>query len=231
MQSMRLPSPGSLRSGVRWAGAVSVSLLLSACTTLSLSTADALRLGSFGSSDDEPTPEAVAASPYYQAMATTSAGSAVLILGNLDGAREAWYSASQEAVFIEHGRVVKTAGLPQNLDALRVGGQDPFVAGLHRLSGPVEYRRQEDWSPNYRYGVEVTARLVPAGEETVRILGTAHRLLRVDERISAPAARYEAQNRYWVDPSDGFVWKSRQSILAGTTIELVQLKPYRGGAL
>nr|WP_257644077.1 YjbF family lipoprotein [Luteimonas salinisoli] len=203
------------------------ALLASACTTLSLSNvasiAHAIRAG-----DAEPTAEEVAAAPYYQLQASTAAGTAVLVLGNVDGSRELWYGAPPTLLAIEHGRVVRTAGLEQNLDALRPPDEDPFVRGLHRLDAPVSYRRVEDWSPGYRYGVAVDARLSPAGVETVEILGTPRRLLRIDERVESAAAGLAASNRYWVDPEDGFVWASEQTVAPGQSIRLVQLRPYRG---
>jgi len=76
--------------------------------------------------------------------------------------------------------------------------------------------------------VTATSTLVPDGLREVTILGRAHRLLLVEEHIQAPAIGFAATNRYWVDPSDGFVWKSRQTIPGGETVTLTQLRPYRG---
>ena len=175
----------------------------------------------------EPTATGVAAKLYYQLEAISPQGSAVLILGNLDGHREAWYGTHQVVVFIEHGRVVQTVGLTQNLDGLQLPAIDPFARGLQTLTTPVDYSFDADWSPGYRYGVHVDARLIPAGSEQITILGTTHQVLRVDEQISAPAAQYRAINHYWVDPQDGFVWKSEQQVVPGLTLKLLQLRPYR----
>jgi hypothetical protein len=197
------------------------------CTDLSRSSIDAMKLAVHGSPSVDPSAAEVAAKPYYQLEATSPQGSAVLILGNLDGHREAWYGTHQAVVFIEHGRVVQTVGLSQNLDGLQLPANDPFVRGLQTLTAPIEYSRGEDWSPGYRYGVLVDARLSPAGSEQITILGTTHQVLRVDEQLSAPAAHYRATNHYWVDPQDGFVWKSEQQVVPGLTLKLLQLRPYR----
>jgi hypothetical protein len=74
----------------------------------------------------------------------------------------------------------------------------------------------------------VHVHLVPAGTTRIAILGQARTVLRVDEQLDAPVADYRATNHYWVDPDDGFVWKSEQQIAPGLTITLVQLRPYRG---
>lgn len=197
------------------------------CTDLSRSSADAVRMATHRHPQLALTAAEVNAKPFFQLEASGPDGSAVLILGNLDGQREAWYGAHETIVFIEHGRVVQTAGLKQNLDGLQLPANDPFIRGLHTITTPVDYRRSEDWSPDYRYDVQVDARLIPAGREQISILGTTHEVLRVDEQINAPAAHYRATNHYWVDPQDGFVWKSEQQVTPGLTLKFVQLRPYR----
>jgi hypothetical protein len=160
-------------------------------------------------------------------LASTPEGDALLVLGNVDGGREAWYGANGVIVFVEHGRIVKTAGLKQNLDNSLPPASDPFVTGLHRLTSPTQYVRVEDWTPGYRFGVQVRAHLVAAGPDTIEILGATHQVVRVEERVEAAEAGFSARNLYWVDPRDGFVWKSEQTVAPGQSITLLQLRPYR----
>ncbi|WP_254425004.1 YjbF family lipoprotein [Rhodanobacter sp. B04] len=194
---------------------------------MSRSSVDTMKLAVQRHPHVEPTAAEVAAKPYYQMQATSPDGSAVLILGNLDGQRQAWYGTHQVVVFLEHGRIVQTAGLHQNLDGLQLPANDPFARGLQTLTAPVDYSYTQDWSPGYRYGVHVDARLIPAGTEQISILGTTHQVLRVDERINAPAAHDRTINHYWVDPQDGFIWKSEQQVAPGLILQLLQLHPYR----
>jgi hypothetical protein len=200
---------------------------LHGCSELSRSSVSAMKLAMHGQPKVQPTAAEVAAKPFYQLQATSPDGSAVLILGNLDGQRQAWYGNHGAVVFIEHGRVVQTTGLSQNLDDLQLPADDPFARGLQMLSTPVTYRVIKDWSPGYRYGVPVDATLILAGHEQINILDTTHDVLRVDEQLSAPAMHYHATNHYWVDPHDGFIWKSEQQVAPGLTLQLVQLRPYR----
>lgn len=189
---------------------------------------DAVKLTIKNHRDQTPTAAEVAARPYYQLAASTRDGQAVLILGNVDGAREDWYGNHHVLLFLEHGQLVGTAGLPQNLDGLRQSADNPFTRGLQHLSAPVEYTYTVDWSPGYRYGVAVHSRLIPAGSTQLDILGQAHEVLRIDEELDAPAAGWRATNHYWVDPADGFVWKSVQQVAPGLPITLMELRPYRG---
>ncbi|MBM7123998.1 YjbF family lipoprotein [Dyella flava] len=176
-----------------------------------------------------PTLEQVNANPYAQLeVQTAQEGQVVLVLGNVDGTREVWYGNPHVAVFTEHGRVVQTVGFNHDLDGLHAPADDPFVRGLQMLAVPTDYIRTEDWAPGYRYGVIVNARLVPAGRTQITILGVPHTVLRVDEELSAPAAGYRATNHYWVDPGNGFVWKSEQHVSPELTLTLTVLRPYRG---
>lgn len=174
-----------------------------------------------------PTPAKVAALPYAQLGVTSKAVSAVLVLGYVDHGRLAWYSSNQEILFTRHGVVVKTWSLQPDILATHLPADSPFVTGLERLTGPVTTTRTLDL-PDYRYGVVATSELAPAGARDVTILGKVHRLLRVDEHIRAPSIGFAADNRYWVDPANGFVWKSRQTLPGGQTLTLTVLKPYGG---
>lgn len=203
-------------------------LAASSCSTLSDASVDTLGLLVHGNkSNASPTPASVAAKPYYQLEVRSKAGTAVLILGNLDHGREAWYDATGGILFLRHGILVKTWRMRPDIVTTRLPADSPFRTGLQHLQTPVQTTRSLDL-PGYRYGVTATSMLTPAGMHDVSILGTVHRLLRIDEHMSAPSVGFEADNRYWVDPTDGFVWKSRQTIPGGLTLTLTELKPYRG---
>jgi hypothetical protein len=198
------------------------------CTTLSSTSVETAKLVVNSYFPKAPTLEQVTANPYAQLEIQTAQGQAVLVLGNVDGTREAWYGNPHVVVFLDHGRVVQTVGLDHGLDGLHASANDPFIRGLQTLTAPMDYVRTEDWSPGYRYGVIVDARLVPAGRTEITILGTPHTVLRVDEQLSAPAAGYHATNHYWVDPRNGYVWKSEQHVTPQLTLTLTALRPYLG---
>jgi hypothetical protein len=211
------------------ASCATTSALLAGCSSVSYSTVDTVRLAWQGSSQLAPTADQVQAKPYFQLHAITARGNAVLILGNVVGSRQYWYGADGVALVLEHGRVVQTMGLPQNLDRSRIEPiADPFAHGLQTFATTIAYERIDDWSPGYRYGVPVHAELKPSGDTRIDILGSSHHVVLVTEVVSAQAARYRASNRYWVDPADGFVWMSEQQVMPGVRIKLVQLRPYRG---
>ena len=207
-----------------------VALLLGGCTTVSMGSIDALKQAVDGRSAVHPTVASVAAQPYFQLQVSSHDGEAVLILASAQGARLGWYGPDGQAVFLRHGLLVKTLGLTRNLDAVLLPQEDPFAVGLQHLQQPLTYTRVMDWSPGYRYGVQAQAQLRPKGMEDVEILGTVHHLRRIDERVRSTEAGLDVVNHYWVDPVDGFIWKSRQYAAPDLPLELIQLRPYRESA-
>lgn len=169
----------------------------------------------------------VEAKPFFQLEVKTRFGTGLMILGNVDHGRESWYDSSGKILFLEHGLVVKTLGFPEDVLDTRWPDDSPFVTGLQHLREPLTASRQVDLD-GYRFGVEETSRWVPEGEAEIDILGTRHRLLRVTEQVSASDGR-RSLNRYWVDPADGFIWKSEQTLPGGLVLTLTSLKPYKGG--
>jgi hypothetical protein len=203
---------------------------LPGCTTVSGSIGGTVGLFAREHLAHMPGAAAVAAIPYPQMYVRTPSGQGVFVLGNLDGQREAWYGREGVVLFLRHGEVVMTAGLPDNLAGVLQPAGTPFAHGLQHLSAPAAWTRSEDFSPGYRYGVPVTVRLRPRGETTLAILGKVHRVIEIEQDLDAPAAHWHATNRYWVDARNGLVWKSVQQVAPGETLTLVLLKPYAGDA-
>lgn len=220
-----------LRATLPRAACVLVGLAaLTGCTTLSRSIGGTVGLYAHQHHTRMPSAAAVAAIPYPQMYVRTPRGQGVFVLGNLDGQREAWYGREGVVLFLRHGEVVMTTGLPDDLAGLQQPAGNPFARGLQNLSAPASYTRSEDFSPGYRYGVPVTVRLLPRGETTLSILGQVHRVVEIEQDLDAPAAHWHARNRYWVDAHSGQVWKSVQQVAPGETLTLVLLKPYAGAA-
>lgn len=178
----------------------------------------------------EPTAASVQAKPFFQLRAVSPDGQAVMNLGGDENGFQGWYGNGGDAIFLEHGQIVRTIGLRQNLDDSRWPDANPFAAGLQTLGASFDGERIIDWSPGYRYGLSEKEHLTVAGMEDVTILGTIHHLRRIDERVSVPAVGFTAENHYWVDPADGFVWKSQQVVAPGLRLDLTELKPYRKNA-
>ncbi|HEY2344295.1 MAG TPA: YjbF family lipoprotein [Xanthomonadaceae bacterium] len=213
----------------RHAATAILAVLLAGCSSIYGENLNAVRTALHGQQQVAPTAESVAAKPYFQLLAISPDGKGLMILGGVEGDLQGWYGHSGEGLFLDHGLVVRTIGLRQNLDDTHWSSGSPFAGGLQTLGPGFEGDRVVDWSPGYRYGITEHVRLVPARMEDVNILGTIHHLQRIDEHVSAPEAGFAADNQYWIDPSDGFIWKSHQVIAPGLPLDIVQLRPYRDG--
>ena len=213
------------RASLRLAALAAASWIVAGCTDVSLGSVDTIRQAVGGGTEVHPTAASVAAEPYYQLQVQAPDGDAILLLASVQGDLQGWFGPDGQAVFLRHGVLVKTVGLEANLDHVAFDGGDPFAAGLQHVQAPVAYRRVLDWSPGYRYGISAVVQLEPRDVENVEILGEVHRLRRYDEHVRADG--FDVTNRYWVDPADGFIWKSRQHVAPGQTLELIQLRPYR----
>lgn len=88
----------------------------------------------------------------YLRIQASDAPPALLVLGYEDpdplGPIEVWYSASQEVIKIQHGRIVGTAGLPINWDRVQSPVPPPSWQAVPTTGS--QYQRLRDLSPGYR---------------------------------------------------------------------------------
>src|SRR5262249_48683054 len=65
-----------------------------------------------------------------------SASQTMLLLATTTGRSTVWTSALHTALEIQSGRILRTAGLVQNLSGTSFAGADPLDAGLQNLHAP-----------------------------------------------------------------------------------------------
>lgn len=170
----------------------------------------------------------VDAVPFPQIKVTTVSSEGVMALIRQRGDLQFWVAAGKQVLLVRDGLVVRTVGLGSDLDGTRWTGQSPFQQGLHRVPDGYRSTRQIDLVGGYRMGVTLTSRITRKGIETVEILDKPYALLRVDEDVEAQG--FHAQNRYWVDPDDGFIVQSEQHLTPSLTLTITQLQPARKDA-
>jgi hypothetical protein len=110
------------------------------------------------------------------------------------------------------GRVVKTSGLPENLRGTIFIGADPVALGLHTLQTDQTSVREIDLDLERNYGLVLECELRTIGERKIEITEIEFNTVLVRERCKARTLNWAFTNLFWVDPADGFVWKSRQHI-------------------
>ena len=230
-RATRSPHPAT-RTAFGGAGTVArVALVLamlaaSACSSTSRTALDSMKMLVRGA--EAPAAETVAASPYALLQVDGAGIRGTMWLGYDDDGRLAWHGGRGDVLFTRDGVLAGSRGLRQNVDEIRILGDNPFLRLASLGEAPVTVMRRYDWRDGYRYGVAVEGRLRRRGSERVEILGKERELVHFEEELSGPGVR--GSNHYWADPATGAIWKSRQLVAPGIWVELVLLKPYLGTA-
>lgn len=188
--------------------------------------ADAFKMLINGVPDVPVTRDQIRQIPYATIRAKIGSGQrSVLVLSRYDGPDLHWVSADRVALTTRKGRLVKTAGLPENLKESAFVEDDPVALGLQSLTGPAKLTRLIDIEPGAHYGVPVESELIPEATEAIEILDLTYDTVRVRERGHAPLLDWSFENLYWAERKNGFVWKSVQFITPGLpSVELEVLK-------
>ncbi|HIE4562019.1 YjbF family lipoprotein [Stenotrophomonas sp. C4297] len=200
-----------------------IAVSATGCGVVGRSSVKAVQLAVQGKPDVQPSAEDVARNRYPQIKVNGPAGGAVLVLGAVDGGRQAWYSSERSIVFLRNGLIEATHGGTPELQQMRIIGPNPLL-DLRKVKDGDVVQRRYDLMPDYRFNMKVTGTLHPLGTESVEILGRTRELLHVREELRGDG--WKQQNHYWADPSSGFIWKSRQAIAPDAHLEIIQLKPY-----
>ena len=142
----------------------------------------------------------------------------LVVLGTVDpDHRLTWYTAQKQAITTYGPFIVATAGTEVELRATNFG--PGWTTDPRTLVGKTLEREAV-----VAHGGEATTRLqstfYDAGMKTIKILGTATRLQRIDESVIANG-RTRFVNSYWVDAA-GACHKSRQNSLP--TIQPVNIE-------
>jgi len=89
--------------------------------------------------------------------------------------------------------------------------EDPLSSGWR--GGPARsYLRALDFPEQQLYGVEVESTFELIGEDTITITEIEFDTIVISERCKSRSLNWSFTNRYWLDPADGFVWRSEQMV-------------------
>jgi hypothetical protein len=187
----------------------------------------ALRYGIFGHPAFPIERAAIAKLPYATMRAKIGRGQrSLVVLGRRDGPALHWFSADRVVLVTRAGRLVKTAGLPRNIRATQFRAGDPVDRRLHELRAPVRATRIVDFDDDSGFGMPIDSRFESLGPRVIAILDIDFDTVLVREHNTSRTRRWSFENLYWVDPVDGFVWKSLQHIVRDyPPIEMEILKP------
>ena len=154
------------------------------------------------------TPEVIEKIPYASMTLKIGRGApGLVILESFVDEQETWISADGVYLVIEKGRIIKTAGLFNNLINFRAVDNNFSDLLKSKDSEKLYFYYSYDLPELNNMRVEANRKFIKT--ERTELLGTTKELNLIEERISNNFIGWKETNRYWVD-SDGFVWKSEQ---------------------
>ena len=133
---------------------------------------------------------------------------ALVVLGEVTGDRRyTWYSKERQSITTFGPYITAALGLEVEL-------RNTIFSGGWRLNpldlvGMKLTRSLDIVADKERVQVPLVSTFEAKGLETVEILGTKRQLRRVAETVES-GGRRRHRNEYWIDPSTGRCWKSRQ---------------------
>jgi hypothetical protein len=207
---------------------------LPGCAELPLvvNASEAIGYAIFGSADAEIDNESISQMPYASLSAKIGSGPrSILVLGKKENGHEYWFSADQAVLVTKDGRLIQTAGFPENLKHTAFKGRDPVNRLLHLkkyglANQALQSTRNIDVSMGNRFGIPVRSHYKTIGDREIQIRGIKIKTILVVENNTAFSINWSFNNYYWVDAFDGFIWKSKQHISRNfPPIDIEILKP------
>jgi len=128
----------------------------------------------------------------------------LLVLGQATPDELDWYAGDQLFVATSRGRVVRTAGLPNDL-----GGRHPSVPGQ---PDTMDVSYTLDFPDLNIFGAGAVCTRTDRGDDTVDIFGSSIPTRHIVEHCSVPLLKWTFNNEYWEDRTTGYVWRSRQYV-------------------
>jgi hypothetical protein len=170
-----------------------------------------------------------AAVPYASLGLRSGSGAQnMLVLAADTGGDRLWTSMAKIAITTRGGRIVRTAGLPRNVDTVASpNGNDP-IAAVAQGGPPQQSLRFADYWDLNRFSVPLRCMTASRGADTVVILGKSIAVTRIEESCESKVLDWSFTDTFWVG-SSGLVWKSLQHIHPDfDPVEIEILRPPAG---
>ncbi|EOV9542089.1 YjbF family lipoprotein [Cronobacter sakazakii] len=205
---------------------VLMCLMIQACSTTTKGLGNSLRQSIFGPDGVQLTDDDIQSMPYASQYMTLNNGPQLfVVLAFSENGQQKWVTQDRATIVTQHGRVVKTLSLADNLIDMNNLAADPLAHANQIIDG-ASWTRTMGWTERHqvRYA---TARSTFTwdGTDTLKVGSDITPVRILDEEVTTEAATWH--NRFWVD-SDGQIRQSKQYLGAGyfpiTTILLKAAK-------
>ena len=131
----------------------------------------------------------------------------IVLVGGSEGER-IWTSAAHITLATRNGRIIRTAGLEQNLSGSQI------VRSSTGSDGTRTFVWLADFADIGVYSAPIFCRDRNAGEETITILGKPIHTRRINETCASQQNNldWSFHNTYWKDPVTGLTWRAIQHV-------------------
>ncbi|MEW7313188.1 YjbF family lipoprotein [Buttiauxella gaviniae] len=130
-----------------------------------------------------------------------------VVLAYDENDQQKWVTQDRAMIVTEHGRIVKTSGLGDNLQQVTNLASDPLVKANQIIDGS-GWTRQMGWTEQQQVRM-ATARSTFTwdGTDTLKVADSTTPVRVLDEEITAAGKTWH--NRFWID-SEGHIRQSTQ---------------------
>ena len=172
----------------------------------------AIKAYTIGINDDNITRELVDNIPYASIKLKIGKGpSGLLILEELQQENLVYISADNVRLMIKNGVIIRTSGFENNL-VKRSEPKNFLISFLDSGKEERKYYIYHSYDMPKLSDLKIEATIKRLEIEEITILGRSYKLLRVEQILENKYLGWKRKNIFWVDPSDYFVWKSKQHI-------------------
>ena len=190
-------------------------LLLQACTQTQKGLEQTVMLAVNGPDDVTVSADPIQKLPYASMYARIDNGARIfVVLGYLEAGQQKWVTQDKAMLVMQHGRLVKTLGLRDNLQAVSNLAGDPLADALHLQNG-ASWTRVVQWREQDRVRAATAVSQFERGtDEVLTLAGEAIPCRVWQENVSMASLNRTWQNTFWIDNRDGMVLQTQQMLAA-----------------
>lgn len=210
---------------MRYLSLLLLCLLAQGCTQTQKSLGETVKLALLGPDDVQVTAEQIESLPYASMYLRVNNGQRIfVVLGFDENGQQKWITRDRTMIVTQHGRVVKTLGLADNLHEVDNLAQDPLADPLHLTEG-ASWTRALSWSQAGRFHTAMAvSRFSRLPDEVLELAGRRIACRVWQEEVDADGKVW--RNIFWIDTTTGQLRQSRQTLGGDDfSVETTILKP------
>ena len=134
----------------------------------------------------------------------------LLILESVNDNETLWVSRDNVYIRLENGRITRTLGLVNNI-ATYLSPKVLFQDLVKQRPVNIDFFAYYSYEKPVLNNLRTKVKIREISEQTIVILGHEMKTIVFEEEVENSYLGWKVKNKYWVDPKNGFVWKSIQN--------------------